>query len=282
MALGDSNENGENGENKSSGSRLPVVIGGIAVMAVAAFVVVRMMGPSAPVAPKTDVAPAVVPAPPLPAPAPKPEPPKVVESPKKVAPKAPKPEAEAPPPAAETAPAPAADAGILKIDSDVPGAQIFIDREYLGTTPLTGVAVKPGRHQLNASAKGFDGVAETLEIQPGVRDLMIRFKEVKLELALDVVHKHRIGSCQGRLLATPQGLRYDTSNKDDAFTTPLGTLEVFEIDYKEKNLRVKLPKGKRFDFTDPGGNADKLFVFHRDVDKARLRLTKGDAAPAQP
>ena len=35
-----------------------------------------------------------------------------------------------------------------------------------------------------------------------------------------------------------------------------------------------------FYFTDPEGNADRLFVFHRDVDKARSRLAKGDA-PAQ-
>ena len=30
--------------------------------------------------------------------------------------------------------------------------------------------------------------------------------------------------------------------------------------------------------TFPDGNADRLFVFHRDVDKARQRLAKGDAA----
>ena len=29
--------------------------------------------------------------------------------------------------------------------------------------------------------------------------------------------------------------------------------------------------------TDPDGNADRLFVFQRDVDKARQRLAKGDA-----
>jgi hypothetical protein len=39
-----------------------------------------------------------------------------------------------------------------------------------------------------------------------------------------------------------------------------------------KNLRVQVRKGKRYDFTDPQGNADRLFVFHRDVDKVRERL----------
>jgi hypothetical protein len=48
----------------------------------------------------------------------------------------------------------------------------------------------------------------------------------------------------------------------------------------EKNLRLALRGGKRYDFTDPEDNADHLFVFHRDVEKARERLKKGDR-PAQ-
>ena len=82
--------------------------------------------------------------------------------------------------------------------------------------------------------------------------------------------------CTGRLIATPQGLRYETPDKEDAFTTSLLDLDTFEVDYLEKNLRIKPTKGKRYDFTDPQGNADRLFVFHRDVDKARQRLKKGD------
>ena len=54
----------------------------------------------------------------------------------------------------------------------------------------------------------------------------------------------------------------------------------FEVDYLEKNLRIKPRQGKRYDFTDPQGNADPLFVFHRDVDKARARLKKGDPPAA--
>ena len=44
---------------------------------------------------------------------------------------------------------------------------------------------------------------------------------------------------------------------------------------------MKPGKGKLFNFTDPEGNADRLFVFHRDVDKARARLKKGDPAASQ-
>lgn len=165
--------------------------------------------------------------------------------------------------------------GILSIDSDVPGAQVFIDRELIGRTPVTA-NVPPGSHRLNVSAEGVEGYAATIDVEPGPRDITVKLREVRLDLSLEVVHKHRIGSCKGRLVATPAGLRYETTNKDDAFGAALNELDRFEVDYLEKNLRVKVRGGKQYDFTDPGGNADKLFVFHRDVDKARQRLARGE------
>jgi len=82
------------------------------------------------------------------------------------------------------------------------------------------------------------------------------------------------------LVATPQGIRYDTDDKDDRFTAGLGDLEQFVVDYLDKNLKIKVRKGKQYNFTDPDGNADRLFVFQRDVDKVRQRLAKGEAAPS--
>jgi hypothetical protein len=190
---------------------------------------------------------------------------------------------EAPP-----APAPALnlasaspDAVTLHIDSDVPDAQVFVDRAFLGKTPLTTTDIKAGSHTLNVSAPGFEGVAQGLDLTPGSRDVVVKLREVRLDASLDVVHKHRIGSCTGRLIATPQGIRYETTDKDDGFRAGLLDLETFEVDYLQKNLRIKPAKGKRYDFTDPDGNADRLFVFHRDVEKARDRLKKGDT-PAAP
>jgi hypothetical protein len=200
----------------------------------------------------------------------------------RVAPRVPRPDrgpavAESPAPAAPAA-EPAAVAGLLRIDADVPGAQVFIDRQFVGTTPVTAENVKPGTHQLNVSAEGFEGIARTIEVEPGARDLMVRFKEVRLDLKLPVVHRHRMGSCSGTLVATAQGLRYETDDKDDRFAASFADLEAFQVDYTERNLRVRVRRGKQYNFTDPDGNADKLFVFHRDVDKARQRLAKGDTA----
>ena len=162
----------------------------------------------------------------------------------------------------------------MRIDADVPGAQVFIDRQFIGTTPLTAENVKPGTHQLNVTAEGFDGIRQTIDVEPGPRDLSFRFREVRLEAAVAVVHKHRIGACQGRLIATVEGIRYETTDKDDGFDAALTELEAFQVDYLEKNLRIKLRKGRQFNFTDPDGNADRLFVFHRDVEKARQRLAQ--------
>ena len=178
-------------------------------------------------------------------------------------------------PAVPAAPAPVetvSELGTLRIEADVPKAQVFVDRQFIGTTPVTAENVKPGTHQVNLTAEGFDGIAQTIDVEPGPRDLSFRFREVRLDAALAVVHKHRMGSCQGRLVATVDGIRYETADKEDGFTAPLGDLETFQMDYQTKNLRIKLRTGKQFNFTDPDGNADRLFVFHRDVEKTRQKL----------
>jgi hypothetical protein len=118
-----------------------------------------------------------------------------------------------PAPAAE--PAAAAAMGTLHINSDVAGAQVFIDRNYVGVTPVTSPEIAPGSHRVNVVAQGFESIAENVEVEPGSRDLQFNFKEVRLDATVDVVHKHRIGSCKGRLVATPQGLRYDSDDKSD-------------------------------------------------------------------
>jgi hypothetical protein len=222
---------------------------------------------SAPARPEPATAPAPEsPAPPAPAPARR----RAASEP------APAQPLETPAPVAEAAPT----AGLLRIDSDVPGAQVFIDRQFIGSAPVVAENVTPGTHQLNVSAPGFDSVATSIEVAPGEREIVVRLRDVRLDSSVEVVHKHGIGSCRGRLVATPQGIRYETANRGDAFAATLQDLETFQVDYLEKNLRIKLAKGRQFNFSDPEGNADRLFVFHRDVDRARERLRKGDPAAA--
>lgn len=218
---------------------------------------------------------------------PAPPPPAAPPPPPKAAPKAdpppPRPPAKraaapkaAPEPEPAPAPAPDPDLVTLTVDADVPGAQVFVDRNFVGKTPLTTTEIKAGPHTLNVTAPGFEGIAQSVTLAPGTKEVMVKLREVRLDASINVIHKHRMGNCKGRLIATPQGIAYETTDKDDAFRSGLLDLETFEVDYLEKNLRIKLKQGKRFDFTDPDGNADRLFVFHRDVEKARERLRKGD------
>jgi hypothetical protein len=253
-------------------NRQIAVIGLAAVgfVAVAAVIVLRMNAPE-PEEPAVAVAaPVAAPAPPPAAAAPEPAAPE--PRPVPPAPVATAPIVEAPPPAVDAPPT----VGLLYIESDVPGAQVFIDRQFIGSAPVIAEDISPGPHQLNVSAQGFDSVVSSINVVPGERTILIKLREVQLDASIDVVHKHRFGSCLGRLVATPQGLRYETSNENDGFTTPLLDLDTFAVDYLDKNLRVRLSEGRQFNFTDPEGDADRLFVFHRDVEKARERLSRGD------
>jgi hypothetical protein len=163
----------------------------------------------------------------------------------------------------------AAEAARLRIDADVPGASVFLDRRFLGTTPVETRDVAPGTHRLNVSAEGYEMYAETLEVGKGRQDVMVRFKEVRLDEKLPVVHKHGMGSCRGTLLASPTGLRYETDG-EDGFQAPFSALEPLQIDYLKKNLRVRLRGGKTYNFT--AETADPLLSFQKAVEAARKKL----------
>jgi len=251
--------------------RAPViVVSGLALVAVAAtaWLLTRPSTP-APEAPRSEIpaaAPVAEPASPAPAPAPDPSTSRAASRPA--------------PRTAEPAPAPALVAeapatGTLRIETDVPDALVLFDRVGVGTAPVTIPNVAPGEHRLNVSAKGYDGYAETIQVEPGERVILVSFKEVRLEAHLNAVHKHGMGSCRGELSATPQGLRFTASDGKDNFSVPMTDIQTFEVDYLAKNLRLRVRGGRTYNFGDPDDNADRLFVFHRDVDAARQRLITG-------
>jgi hypothetical protein len=163
----------------------------------------------------------------------------------------------------------AGDLARLRIDADVPRASVFFDHNFLGRTPVEVRDVVPGSHRLNVSAEGHEMYAETLEITPGPHDVMVRFKQVRLDEALDVVHRHGIGSCQGRLIATPAGLRYETDHQEDAFNRSFDDLEPLEVDSQKKNLRVRMRGGKTYNFTTKAPTAADLLRFQQKVELAR-------------
>ncbi len=213
-------------------------------------------------------------------------PPKKAEPPPEPAPAPADPgrRAAAPKKAVEPAPTPVADVAVadaatLTVESDVPGASVFVDREFVGTAPVTLKNLAPGSTRINLSVEGYDGVQRAVDLVAGDNTVTIRFKEVRLNTTAGVAHKHGMGGCEGTLRATVDGLSYETTNKGDAFTLEYDQVESFEVNYLEKNLKVKQRGGKTWNFTDRAAtNADKLFVFHREVMAARDKLAKGYTA----
>ena len=199
-------------------------------------------------------APAALPARPSPRPTPTPA------APEPRATRAPRPE-----------PRPEAAGPTLRVDADVPGANVFLDHKFLGTTPVETGDFVPGTHRLNVSAEGYDMYAETIELTSSPRAVLVRFKEVQLDERVDVVHRHGIGSCRGRLLATTAGLRYEADKPADSFAVGYDELQPLEVDYLSRNMRVKQLGGKTWNFT--ADSADALLGFRQAVEKARKRLS---------
>lgn len=252
-------------------TKLMLALGAVLVVvgAVVLWRTSRGEGPAAPTrAERTTPAPAAaLPAPKgaeTPAPAPEPVVPRAAGPRRRERAPAPEPAPEAPSPA----PGPE-----LRVDSDVPGALVFLDRKFLGNAPVSTREVTAGLHQLNVSAEGYEGIARTIEVKEGQpTEVVVRLKEVRLDASVEVVHKHGIGSCSGRLTADLAGFRYAPAKGDDGFVLPFEAVEAFEIDYLKKNLRLKRKGGRTWNFESPTGSADPLFVFHRDVEKARAKL----------
>lgn len=175
---------------------------------------------------------------------------------------------------AKPAPAVAPTTATLRIDSDVRGADVFIDNAFVGRTPAVIEGVAPGTRKINVSAEGYETVGGFHEIAPGSAELTIPVKIVRLDRRVAVRHKHRVGSCEGTLSATPEGLRYETTRTEDAFRAALTSLQTFEADYLQKNLKVATG-GRTYNFTVAGGTVDELYGFYQDVEKVRQRLSEG-------
>jgi hypothetical protein len=251
-------------------NRVLVGVAALVVLGAIAFLVTRpgrAPEPSAPVANTPAVPPATRPEPAPAAP--------TAPAPAKKAPVAKKTEPATTEPSTSAAPTLAT----LVLESDVPGASVFVNREYVGTTPLRLDKLEPGTRQLKLTAEGYEGIERAVELEAGNNPITMRFREVRLNKRMAVNHKHGVGGCEGTLIATVDGLTYETPNQGDAFTMPYAQLETFVVDYLEKNLRVKQKSGKTWNFTDKAAaNADALFVFHRDVEAARKKLAEGYAA----
>ncbi|MYH21576.1 MAG: PEGA domain-containing protein, partial [Acidobacteria bacterium] len=156
--------------------------------------------------------------------------------------------------------------GSITVESDVAGANVFLNRNFKGNTPVTISDLRPGEYNLTVSVEGRDVVSRKVEVGRRAVPVRVDFGDLvaTLDVRVAVVHKHRFGSCEGTLVATPEGFDYQTGHKD-AFQLSFGDTERFEIDYLDNNLRLKVRGGRTYNFESPSEDLDSLFLFHRDV-----------------
>lgn len=181
---------------------------------------------------------------------------------------------QATPPPEPAPPVVAAPRGTLVVESDTPGASVYVDDQLLGPAPIRTSALEAGSYRLRATLEGEDDITRTIDLaSSGETTVFLRFKEVRLRAAIPVVHKHGGGgSCEGRLSATLAGLTYETPNRNDAFSITFDELERFQMDLPSKTLTVKRRGGRTWNFTDRNARPDDLAVFHSRVTKAREKL----------
>lgn len=160
--------------------------------------------------------------------------------------------------------------GALVVEADVPGAMVFLDRNFKGNTPLTIGDLRPGDYRLTVSAEGHE--VQNRSVTVARRPVEVRFDLVAevatLAVQIELVHKHRFGSCAGVLHAGPGGFDYRTDHQD-AFQLPFARVEEFELDYVDNNLRLKVLRGRTYNFESPSEDRDALFVFHQAVTEYR-------------
>ncbi len=148
-------------------------------------------------------------------------------------------------------------------------------REYFvkGTEPLEECQIHRDRSFFARLFGRGDSGGERPDPRRGERtpERPLRLTDASPSHAVAVVHDHVVGSCTGRLIAGPNGVRYDTSHQD-AFTVAYTDLERFELDSADYTLRIKPRGGRNYNFTNRADGAEVLSAFHAEVRRTRTRV----------
>ncbi len=88
------------------------------------------------------------------------------------------------PPPRRASPAPAAPP-LLHVEADVEGADVFVDRRFVGKAPLDVRDVQPGARRIQVAAEGYETQTEEVQIGGEPVRVLARFKELRLDESLD-------------------------------------------------------------------------------------------------
>ncbi len=120
--------------------------------------------------------------------------------------------------------------GVLRIKTDVTDAQVVLDEQEVGRTPLTLRTVAAGKHRLLLIKEGFEDHAQEIDVNAAKpTSVFVVMKPSRLEMpelprTFNVIHQHRFGSCQGKLTVTAEALDYQAENDSDKFHIPISGL----------------------------------------------------------
>jgi hypothetical protein len=69
---------------------------------------------------------------------------------------------------------PPANKAILTITSAPPFAEVIVDGRFMGTTPVKGKEIPPGKHKLQITHRSFPPVDTVVNLGPGEKTLRFR------------------------------------------------------------------------------------------------------------
>jgi hypothetical protein len=125
----------------------------------------------------------------------------------------------------------AASAGSIRIKTDAPGAEVFLDGTRAGQTPLSLTDVPPGTHELRFVKEGFREATRSVNV-PATGSLRLFVVLEAIEGPLPAVprtfhafHRHGVGLCTGTLTVAKDGLHYRSEDdEDDNFDIPWSSI----------------------------------------------------------
>jgi len=112
--------------------------------------------------------------------------------------------------------------GVIKIASNPSGAQVFINREYRGTTPLS-VSVPPGRTSVLVSKEGFAKFSKTITLKPGQKvDLTdIKLGDLYGEVSLNSTPPRATVTFDGQVIPAKTPVTIRKVRKDEPHTVSI-------------------------------------------------------------
>ena len=113
--------------------------------------------------------------------------------------------------------------GSIRVKSDLLGAEVLLDGEEAGRTPLTLRSVPAGGHRLTVRMDGYKDHAQLIQIAARKRSSVFIVMEPletalpRLPVEFEVIHQHRFGRCVGVLTVTAEAVDYRSVHNKDVF-----------------------------------------------------------------